>query len=108
MSLGLECITDCLQRIFSADIPLTVKVEKIVIIADDLVRGIAVQRDNVSVFINNDTKTFAVKQVIENQLVQLGYIVGSTEETDHFLIVEDGNAENNPGFMVDAALNGIA
>ena len=69
MSLGLECITDCLQRIFSVDIPLTVKVEKVVIIADDLVRGIAVQRDNVSVFINNDTKAFAVKQVIEDQMV---------------------------------------
>ena len=69
MSLGLECITDCLQRIITADIPLTVKVEKVVIIADDLVRGIAVQRDNVSVFINNDTKAFAVKQVIEDQMV---------------------------------------
>ena len=72
MSLGLECITDCLQRSFSVVIPLTVKVEKVVIIADDLVRGIAVQRDNVSVFINNDTKTFAVKQVIETSWVSSG------------------------------------
>ena len=69
MRLCLKCITDCLQRIFSADSPLTVKVEKVVTIADDLVCGIAVQCDDVSVFINNDTKAFAPKQIIEDQMV---------------------------------------
>lgn len=69
MRLCLKCIADCLQRIFSADSPLTVKVEKVVTIADDLVCRIAVQCDDVSVFINNDTKAFTSKQIIEDQMV---------------------------------------
>ena len=108
MRLCLKCIADCLQRIFSADSPLTVKVEKVVTIADDLVCRIAVQCDDVSVFINNDTKAFTPKQIIEDQMVQLSYIVGRTEKTDDCIVMEDGHAENDTGFMVNAALNGIA
>lgn len=59
--LGLKGIADGLKGIFSADATLAVKIEKVVIVGNLLARGITIQRDDISIFIDDDTKTLAIE-----------------------------------------------
>ena len=104
----MESITDFLKRIVAAEIPFVKKFKKVIGVTDFLRVGIAVQRDDISILVDNDTKSFAPKQVIKHQVVECGNIVGSPKKSDDGIIVQDRNSENDSGLVVDTALYWIA
>ena len=92
IGLGLESITDFLKRIVAAEIPFVKKFKKVIGVTDFLRVGIAVQRDDISILVDNDTKSFAPKQVIKHQVVECGNIVRSPKKSDDGIIVQDRNS----------------